>query len=177
LTELAPGGIQASTPPERRSPSTGPRSTAADAAAKPRRDPTPLDVAARVLARRPCTEAELEARLTAMGYRPATAAATVARCRELHWVGDVDFARDRARALRARGHGPLRIHADLTGRGIDESLVDATIEESRDELPEAEWARRVLARARAEGPRAWRLLASRGFPEDVIVDVLGDAPE
>ena len=110
-----------------------------------------------------------------MGYRAATVAETVARCRELGWVGDADFAHARARALRARGHGSLRIAADLTQRGLDDALVESAIEESREGLPEIEWARRALAGARnPDRPRAWRLLASRGFAEDVIVDVLGD---
>jgi len=60
-------------------------------------------VAARLLRRAPETEARLEARLVALGYRRETAAATVARCRELGYVGDPAFAHERARALRARG--------------------------------------------------------------------------
>jgi regulatory protein len=132
-------------------------------------------VAARLLARAPRTEAELEMRLTARGYRAATAAATVARCRELGYVGDGAFARDRARALRARGAGSLRIAADLTGRGLPEAMVEAAVEESRDDVAEVEWARRALGRqAAVASPRAWRLLVSRGFAEDVIADLLGE---
>jgi hypothetical protein len=37
------------------------------------------------------------------------------------------------------------------------------------------WARRALGRVR-DGARGWRFLASRGFAEDVIADVLGEAP-
>jgi SOS response regulatory protein OraA/RecX len=110
-----------------------------------------------------------------MGYRPATAEATVERCRELGWVGDADLARDRARALRARGHGCLRIAADLKARGLDERLVERAVDESREELPEAEWARRALAGGpEREGATAWRFLAGRGFPEEVIADVVGE---
>jgi regulatory protein len=134
--------------------------------------PTPLDVAARTLARAPRTEADLEAHLVRLGYRPATAAATVARCRELGWVGDVAFAHERARALRARGSGSLKIAADLGARGLDEALAQAAVEASLDGDSEAEWARRALARAHAATPaRAWRWLVSHGFPEDVATDV------
>jgi regulatory protein len=135
-------------------------------------------VAARLLARAPCTEAELAARLIARGYQAATAATTVARCRELGYVGDQAFARERARALRERGAGSLRIAADLEARGLPDPLIEAAVAESRAGVPEVEWARRALARARVAGAgtRAWRLLASRGFAEDVVVDLLGEAP-
>jgi SOS response regulatory protein OraA/RecX len=132
-------------------------------------------VAARLLGRAARTEAELEARLLALGYRRETAAATVVRCRELGWVGDGAFAHERARGLRARGAGSLRIEADLTARGLPEGLVAAAVEASREGEPEIEWARRALRGAR-DAARAWRFLAGRGFAEDVIVELLGAPP-
>ena len=135
-------------------------------------------MAARLLARAPRTEAELEARLVALGYHAATAAAAVARCRELGWVGDVAYARDRARSLRARGAGSLRIVAELTSRGIPETLAETAAEESRDGEREVVWARRALGRrGDLDDPRvrarAWRLLAGRGFAEEVVAELLG----
>jgi regulatory protein len=116
----------------------------------------------------------------ARGYQRATAAATVARCRELGYVGDPAYARVRAQALRARGWGSLRIVADLEARGLSERLIDEALEQSREGLSEREWARRALHRlelrpgvARAQA-RAWRLLAGRGFEPEVIADLLGD---
>jgi regulatory protein len=126
-----------------------------------------------MLACAPRTEAELEERLVALGYRRETATATVARCRELGYVGDQAFARERARTLRARGAGCLRIEADLAARGLPDALIAAAVEGSREGEPEAEWARRALARERGRG-NAWRFLAARGFPEDVVTDVLGE---
>jgi regulatory protein len=137
-------------------------------------------VAARLLRRAARTEAELEARLVALGYRRQTAAATVARCRELGWVGDTAFAHERARSLRARGAGSLRIEADLAARGLPEALVAEAVEASREGLAERTWAERALGRLardlgepRARG-RAWRLLAARGFPEEVVAELLGE---
>lgn len=140
--------------------------------------PTALDVAAKVLARGPRTEAELAARLEKIGYSAARVAATLARCRELHYVDDAAVAMDRARTLRARGAGSLRIAGELEARGVPDVLVAAALEESLEGERESEWARRALTRQRIDldDPRAcgraWRLLASRGFPEDVIGDVL-----
>ena len=154
-------------------PTSRSRSTASDTAT-PRPTPTPLDVAARLLTRAARTEADLESRLLARGYSSGTAAKTVARCRELGYVGDERFAHERARSLRARGAGCLRIAADLEARGLPEPLVIAAVEESRDGEPEIAWAQRALARAGApRGAKAWRLLAGHGFPEDVVENVVG----
>lgn len=133
-----------------------------------------------MLARGPRTEAELAARLERIGYSTAKVAATVTRCRELRYVDDAAVAMDRARTLRARGNGSLRIATELEARGVPEVVVTAAVEESLAGEREAEWARRALARARIDvedprvRPRAWRLLASRGFPEDVVADVVPD---
>lgn len=119
---------------------------------------------------------ELERRLVESGYRRETAAATVVRCRELGWVGDAALAQDRARALRARGAGSLRIEAELVARGLAEGVVADAIEASRDGQSERAWARRAL-RGTRDRARAWRLLLARGFPEDVVEDVVGTPDE
>jgi len=134
-------------------------------------------VAARLLARTPRTEADLEARLVRLGYRQTTAAAAVARCRELGWVGDAAYARERASALRARGAGSLKIAADLAARGLPEAVVEAAVAESLAGEREHDWARRLLERRRvhhgAARSRAWSLLQRQGFPEEVVVELLG----
>jgi SOS response regulatory protein OraA/RecX len=130
-------------------------------------------VAARWLGRAPRTEAELEERLVALGYRRSIAVATVARCRGLGWVGDAAFAHERARGLRARGHGSLRIEAELAARGLPEALIAEAVEASREGEPESAWARRALG-SEVDRARAWRRLLGRGFPEEVVSDVLGD---
>ena len=131
-------------------------------------------MAARILAHSPRTEAELHARLVAKGYQPGTAATTVARCRELGYVGDEHYAAERARSMRLRGAGSLKITADLEARGLPESMVAAAVEASLEGQSEAEWAKRALGKTHASGPAAWRLLAGRGFPQDVIVDLIVD---
>jgi len=133
-------------------------------------------VAARLLARASLTEAALRERLVARGYQPETAARTVTRCRELGYVSDERLARDRARALRMRGAGSLKIADDLRGRGLAEALVAAAVEASREGEAEISWERRALERAgELRGARAWRLLASRGFVEEIIAELHGDS--
>ena len=132
-------------------------------------------MAARLLARVSLTETALRARLVAKGYQPATAERTVARCRELGYANDERLAFERARTLRARGAGSLKIAADLAARGLPEHLVASALEASCDGDSERVWAERALARAgEPRGARAWRLLAARGFPEDVLSDLLGE---
>lgn len=81
-----------------------------------------------------------------------------------------------------RGNGPLRIRADLRDAGIASELADPLLEAEEDAWPER---LRSLAERRfgAEAPadaREWgrraRFLASRGFPEGMVRDVLGDIP-
>ena len=128
-----------------------------------------------MLARAALTEATLHDRLVSRGYQPETATRAVTRCRELGYVSDERLALDRARTLRRRGWGSLKIGDDLRGRGLAEDLVTAAVEASREGESEVAWARRALEHAGdPRGPRGWRLLASRGFVEDVIVEVLGE---
>jgi len=120
------------------------------------------------------TEAQLEAYLERIGYSAGVVAATVVRCRELGYVGDATYARERARGLRARGAGSLRIVADLEARGLPEALIFAAVEESRAGESEHDWARRALATlgrrrgARMAPAKAWRFLLARGFSEETI---------
>lgn len=90
-------------------------------------------------------------------------------------MSDERLAFDRARTLRMRGAGSLKIADDLRGRGLAEALIAAAVEASMEGEPEASWARRVLERAGdPRGARAWRLLASRGFVEETIAELLGE---
>ena len=169
-------------PPRSRSRSIASRHSGRQAGGAPgKAPPTPLDVAARVLARGSRTEAELAARLGRIGYSAAKVAETVGRCRELGYVNDAAVAMDRARTLRARGAGSLRIAAELEARGVPDVLVTAALEESLEGESEMHWAERALDRQRIDvrdpqaRARAWRLLAGRGFPEQVIADVVPDA--
>ncbi len=81
-----------------------------------------------------------------------------------------------------RGHGPLRIRADLREAGIAGELAEALLEAEHDAWPERlrALAARRFGASPPEDARAWgrraRFLASRGFPESMVRDVLGDVP-
>ena len=145
-------------------------------AARARADPTPLDVAARLLARAALTEAALRERLRREGIS--------ARDRGTH-RRPLPRARLRERrATRPRsGPGPA-----CTRRRQSQ---DRRRPRARAACPRRSWRARsrhrgrasprrpgrgACSRARGEpaGARAWRLLAGRGFPEDVLSEVVGD---
>jgi hypothetical protein len=104
-------------------------------------------VAARLLARRPLTTTELEARLVAMGYQARTASGVVARAPELRWLDDETLAHDRARSLRARGAGAAADRGRSGSAGLPVALIGAAIDASRDGRSETEWAEQALAEA------------------------------
>jgi SOS response regulatory protein OraA/RecX len=122
--------------------------------------------------------AELETRLVDVGYQPETAARTVARCAELGWLDDARLARDRAESLRRRGAGCLHNIPDLAARGHAGPVVGAADDAASESRSERAWAAAALAAARidpaAAPAKAWRFLLGRGFPEDVVTDVVGE---
>lgn len=86
------------------------------------------------------------------------------------------------RSRSQRGHGPLRIRADLRESGLEGEAVEVLLEAEEDA-----WLDRLAAVAerrfgaepatdRREWSRRARFLASRGFPESLVVRVLGDPP-
>lgn len=61
-------------------------------------------------------------------HSPESAAFAVARCRELGFIDDVDFASRYALELAERKHyGPSRIRQELYAKGIDRELIDETV--------------------------------------------------
>lgn len=79
-----------------------------------------------------------------------------------------------------RGHGPLRIRADLREAGIDAEAIELLLEAEVDAWPERLRALAIkrFGEAPAADRREWakraRFLASRGFPEALVRDVLDE---
>ena len=139
----------------------------------------------RLLAFRSHSEEELEAKLKAAGFSEAAAVGALARCRELGYLDDEKYARQRARDLAVnRLYGDRRIGADLRGKGIPEALLREAIAEAREELGAGEAIRRLLAKQgdapdaaldRRRKERLIRGLMVRGFSRGQIFSVLKDA--
>jgi regulatory protein len=138
------------------------------------RDPEAARMAAvALLARRDFASGELRQKLGSQGYDAAVAAAVVAELIEERILDDTRYAENYVAYHSGRGHGPLRIGADLRSLGVPATLVEAALEAGPD------W--RELARAirirkfGAEPPEEWgektrqaRFLQYRGFSSDHI---------
>jgi regulatory protein len=153
-----------------------------DALARPGVDP--LDArAARVaaldaLARRDRASEDLRRKLLDKGYDPVVAGAVIARLLTEKLIDDRRYVENFIGFHAARGHGPLRVRADLRKMGLPDELVDDGVEAYGD------WAERLLeARQKkfgaalpthtADRQRQARFLGYRGFTGAQIRMVLG----
>ncbi|PIV00479.1 MAG: hypothetical protein COS57_15795 [Syntrophobacterales bacterium CG03_land_8_20_14_0_80_58_14] len=142
----------------------------------------------RLLTLRAHSEKELCAKLRAGGFPAPVVERVVRRCRELGYLNDEAFARQRARALAvSRLAGDRRIAFDLRERGIDAGLSARVIAEVRGELDEEEAVKRLLRKkirgrpvaALTEREKAGlaRSLMGKGFPTGLILKILKKTEE
>jgi regulatory protein len=130
-----------------------------------------IERAVRALARRDHSAAELAAKLARSGVSEAVRADAVETLERVGYVDDRRFACDRAARLAERGYGDAWIRADLEARGVTSEAVEAALAAVE---PEGERAVRTAAKA-GDAARSARLLARRGFSDDVIECVLSRA--
>ena len=137
-------------------------------------DPEAIRAAAlTLLARRDWLTGELSAKLQGAGCEPEAAAGVVADLVRERLLDDGRYA-ERYVATRAeRGHGPVRIAADLASLGAPRDLIEAALESGPDWAAVAEAVRRrkfglVPPDSWAEKARQARFLQYRGFSSDHI---------
>lgn len=117
--------------------------------------------------------------MAALDVSAAVIDATVHRLRELRYLDDRRFATTAAEQARDRGHGSEYVHAHLTMKGVADALIEECIAAIfHDQM---RLAREVLARRYpsppqrpAERAKAARFLHQRGFPEAVVLAILGE---
>ena len=88
----------------------------------------------------------------------------IAELREAGLVDDGRFAQERARVLAERGKGDAAIRFELERAGVGAPDVEQALGSLESER---ERASRLISR-RGAGPATARLLAGRGFDEDVV---------
>jgi regulatory protein len=123
-----------------------------------------LAVAARALARREHSQRSLRERLQRAGVAEDDAEAVVEELRQAGLVDDGRFAEERARVLAERGKGDEAIRFELGRAGIDTAEIEAALGGLE---PERDRAAALVAR-RGATPETARLLAGRGFDEEVV---------
>ena len=123
-----------------------------------------LAVATRALARREHSQRSLRERLLRAGVSVGDAEAVVAELQQTGLVDDARFAEERARVLAGKGKGDAAIRFDLERAGVGPDELEAALDTLD---PERERAAALVARRGASSATA-RLLAGRGFDEEVV---------
>lgn len=85
-------------------------------------DPSPLNIALRLLARREHSAHELHSKLLARGCEPDAVSATLVELARRGWQSDDRYALAVVNSGARKGHGPLRIRQQLQRAGVDASL-------------------------------------------------------
>jgi SOS response regulatory protein OraA/RecX len=135
--------------------------------------PTALEVAAKALAHRDRSAANLTAYLERHGAAPDEASRAVTRLQEAGYVDDARYASSRAEALAGRGYGDDGIRFELDRDGVPADDVEAALAS----LPrERERALSLLGAARTPAAAA-RRLAAKGFSHDSIEAALAAIPD
>jgi len=127
-----------------------------------------LALATRALARREHSRRSLRERLQRAGVDESALEDVLEELERVGLLDDARFARERARLLAERGKGDAAIRFDLARAGVDVADVEGAVAELE---PERARAERVVVR-RGSGPATARLLAGRGFDEDVVAAVV-----
>ncbi len=123
-----------------------------------------LAAATRALARREHSQRSLRERLLRAGIDADDAQAVVEELRQAGLVDGARFAEERARVLAERGKGDAAIRFELEHAGVDSAAIEAALDRLD---PERERAAALVAR-RGATPATARLLAGRGFDEEVV---------
>ncbi|MBU2228576.1 MAG: recombination regulator RecX [Proteobacteria bacterium] len=142
----------------------------------------------RLLALRAHSEKELRTKLREGGFAAPDIGEVIHKCRELGYLDDPAFARQRARELAVnRLLGNRRIALDLKERGIPEALCREAIAEVRGELSEEEAIGRLIRKKtrgaavaeldEREMVRIARALMGKGFPVGLIMSGLKKTQE
>ena len=138
------------------------------------------EAAYRLLAYRSRSVAELAGRLKEKGFEEDTVEGVVERLKELRLLDDDDFARRFARELaEVKGYGRFVIAARLREKGVDGEVAEGALKSAFLNWSEFESARKLAEKKVKQQPltqkergRIGRFLQGRGYPFEIITDVL-----
>lgn len=107
----------------------------------------PFVTALRILTRQDRSEAELRNKLKQFSFSAAAIDAAVEKCHGYNYLNDQRYALERARAMIRTGRGVgRRVLLELRRRGIDEALVQQTLETVASEFETDQLLREQLQR-------------------------------
>ena len=142
----------------------------------------------RLLAVRQLSEKEFRTKLQGKGFGSSVVESVVARFRDLGYLDDAAFARQRARSLAEnRLWGNRRIEASLLGKGLSRELIGEALTLAREEITEREAITQLLHnKGRGQGAvpedsrekrRLIQSLMGKGFPPGLIFEILSISGE
>lgn len=136
----------------------------------------------RILAARPLSEKEFQAKLNKKGFGKDMVGTLTARFKELGYLNDETFAGQWARMLAVNKlWGNRRIEISLREKGISGEMIEDAINSARKELTERkallELVRKkrkgsITTEERKEKRRLAQSLMGKGFPPGLIFEVL-----
>ncbi|WP_180682908.1 recombination regulator RecX [Tepidicella baoligensis] len=132
--------------------------------------------ALRLLAQREHSRQELERKLRSHAAGPQELEALLDALEAEGWLSDERFAEALGRQRAAR-YGLRRVRADLRAKGVDETLIRATLaslEGSEADRARQAWTRKFgqPPRSAAERARQIRHLLAKGFAPDLVARVV-----
>jgi regulatory protein len=149
--------------------------------------PTPeegLAAALRLLRARGRSRAEVQDALLHRGFDARTCEEVLSRLTQLGYLDDPKLAAARARSLIQTGYGLAGIEYRLKNKGVEGALAAKAAREAMAEtgIEEREQARGLIERRwkgkwpklPKERAKAARLLASRGYAQEIIEQLFGD---
>jgi regulatory protein len=144
-------------------------------------EPSALDRALKLLARRPRTALELDRALEKAGVPDGDRQTALARLRELGYINDPETARMRARRRVGSGEAPRLLARRLEAQGIEASVAREATAEAADGAGEEELIAQALQRRlrgrepadMREKQRLVRALAAKGHSPSAVARALG----
>jgi regulatory protein len=137
-----------------------------------------------LLARREHSAGELKTKLLERGYESTAVEAVLSSLAQEKLLSDERFVQEFVAARVRRGSGPMKIRAELRGRGVEGELADLALAALKGASAEGAAAARrkrfgaELPKDMPERARQARFLQQRGFSMDDIRKALkGDAEE
>ena len=135
-------------------------------------------VAVKLLSRREHSALEIRDKLLKRDFEEDEIAQAISELKQGGWLSDERYAEAYIRMRQQKGFGPIRIAMELNERGVDESIVEAFIddsEESWQQILERQYLKKYNNRPvvdYSDKAKRIRFLQYRGFPLDAIYRVI-----
>ena len=131
-------------------------------------------VAVKLLSRREHSAFEIRDKLLKRDFAEEEITQAISELKQGGWLSDERYAEAYIRMRQQKGYGPIRIAMELHERGVDESIVDAFIDDSEEnwqQILERQYLKKYKNRPVEDyndKAKRIRFLQYRGFPLDAI---------